>query len=119
MADVALTEEELAIEIWDFDVIIVGVVNFTLGATSDAHECEGFDKFAAERTRANHESIYVEQLFLSFTTEYFNLVVVSAAHWRSVDNFIRQSLETIVVQPLLKRGVFASEFDNFLGDDST
>jgi hypothetical protein len=43
MANVSLTEKELAIEIGDFDVIVVGVVNFTLGSASNSHKCEGFD----------------------------------------------------------------------------
>jgi hypothetical protein len=47
------------------------------------------------------------------------LIVVSAVHRGSVDSAVWKRFEDIVVEPLLKGHILASELHNFLSDEST
>jgi hypothetical protein len=54
---VILSEQELSIEIADFNVVIISAVNSSFGATADTHQSEGLDILTSESTSANHESL--------------------------------------------------------------
>ncbi len=119
MRDVVLAEQELAVQVADFDVVVVSAVHLATGAAAESHQCKRLDVLAAERAGADHKRLDVAELVLDFASEHFDLVVVSRVERRPVYCACRQRLQDVVVQPLLERSVLACERYDFLSNDAT
>ena len=52
--DMFFAEEELSVEVADFDIIIIGNV-YLASLGGDAHECHHFDELAAKGSCSDHE----------------------------------------------------------------
>jgi len=117
LAYVSLAEQELSVEVADFNVVVVSHSDVSFTA-SNSHEGKGFDVLASESTCTDHESINFSQLLLYFTSVDSNLVIVSSSHRSAVNNTVRNTLKNVVMDPLLNWLVLASELDHFLGNDT-
>lgn len=114
-----LAEQELTVQVADFNIIIVRAVNLSPWPTSDSHKSECFDVLAAEGSSTYHKSVNLSKFFLDFTSKNLDLIIVSGVCWSSVNFALRNSLKDVVVQPLFKRTVFTSKLYDFLSDNST
>lgn len=121
MADIVLSEQELSVQVGDLNVIVVSYSHSAICGATNTHKSEGLDVFTAKSTSSNHESVDFQQLLLNLISIHSDLVVISASLRRSVDIsiFLGKSLKNVVVEPLLKRGVFASELHNFLSNNTS
>jgi hypothetical protein len=101
------------------NVIIISDSDLSFGRATDTHKSECLDVLASEGASTDHESINFGQFFLDLTSVNNDLVVVSAVHWGAIGGATRESLENVVVQPLLQRRIFSSILDYFLGNNTT
>lgn len=90
-------------------------MDFALWSATNSHKSESLYVFATECTCSNHKSINISEFSLDFSTQNFNLVIVSGIQWLSVNWTFRKNLENFVVKPLLKGSVFTSVLHYFLG----
>ena len=118
LANIVLSEEELAVQIRHLDIIVVRDSDFTFRRAADTHEGEGLDQLATEGTCTDHKCLDFCQLLLNFTAKDTNLVIVAAAHRLTIHFLLRQGLEDVVMHPLLEWGVLACLLDNLLGNDA-
>lgn len=119
LSNIILTEEELTVQIRNFDVIIVCNVDFTCLGTPDTHKGEGLDQLTTEGTCTNHKGLNLGKLFLNIAAKDTNLVIVPTAHRLSIDFLLWQGFEHVVMHPLLERGVLAGLLDNLLSYNAT
>jgi len=119
LTNVILAEEELSVQVRDFNVIIISDSDLSFGRAANTHKSESLDVLASEGASTNHESINFGQFFLDLTSVDNDLVVVSAVHGSAISGTLRESLEDVVVQPLLQRRIFSSILDYFLGNNTT
>jgi hypothetical protein len=119
VSHVVLTEEELSIKVRDLNIVVISDSDFTLLWASDTHESESLHIFTTESTSSNHEGLDLSEFLLNFTSINENLVIIAAVKRITVSSYARKSLEDIIMQPLLERGVLASILHYFLGDDTT
>jgi hypothetical protein len=54
-----LAEQKLAVEIADFNVVIVGALNFSFWSAADTHQRESFDELTTKCARTNHEGFNI------------------------------------------------------------
>jgi hypothetical protein len=59
VSNVILAEQKLAVEIADFNVIIVSALDFAIWSTADAHQRESFDELTTKCARTNHEGFNI------------------------------------------------------------
>ena len=113
------SEQELSVEVADFDIIIISHVDFSISWGRDAHQGEHFDKLAAQSTSADNERAWVLALFDEFVSEMHSVIVVSillvdgllsAISWKYFEEF--------VMKPLSQRAVLSSKFDDLLSYDT-
>ena len=114
-----LSEQKLAVQVTDLDVVVIRAVHSTLWPAAYTHKCKCLDVFTAESASTDHKSLDFPQLFLNITAEDLYLVVVSAVGRRTVDFSLWNRLEDIVVQPLFQWAVLAGILDDFLSDYSS
>lgn len=114
-----LSEQKLAVQVTDLDVVVIRAVHSTLWPAAYTHKCKCLDVFTTESASTDHKSLDFSQLFLNITAEDLYLVVVSAVGRRTVDLSLWNRLEDIVVQPLFQWAVLASIFYDFLSDYSS
>jgi len=84
ITDIVFAEEELSVQVRDFNVIVVSNCNLALSRTSNSHQCECLDIFASESAGTNHEGVDLSQLLLDLTSIHDDLVVVAAVHGGAV-----------------------------------
>lgn len=119
VTNVVLAEQELTVQVGDLDVIVVSDGDVTALSATETHQSKGLDVLASKSTSTNHESLNLQKLVLDFTTEDLDLVIVSAVSGSSVNLTLGESLEGVVVQPLLQGSVLSGVFHDFLGDDTS
>jgi hypothetical protein len=119
VADVSLAEEELTVQVGDFNVVIVSAVHLALLTAAKTHHSECLDKFATESTSADHEGLDAFKFALNFATEDHNLIIVATTLGLTINFSSRNGNKYIVMKPLLKRRVFASELNDFLSEETT
>lgn len=118
MTYVILTEQELAIEIAHFNIIVVCAVNSSFGSTTNTHQRKCLNVFTTKSSCTHHESFYFTKFFLDITTKDLDLIVVSAISRISINFSLGNRFKNVVVQPLLQWAVLASELYNFLSDNT-
>jgi hypothetical protein len=101
VADMILSKEELSVQVADFNIVIIGAMDFALRTTSNTHQSKSFNILATKSSSTNHECINFSEFFLYFTAENLNLIVVSAVCRCSVNFACRNSFKDIIVKPLL------------------
>jgi len=111
-------EEELPVEVGNFDVVVIGDTHASFGATPKTHACKAFNQLAAERSGSDHERSNFAEFFLDLLAVNADLVVVAAAHRLTV-GFLGDRLQDVVVEPLTEWCVLSSVFDDLLGDNSS
>jgi hypothetical protein len=116
---VILSEQKLAVQVTDLDVVVISAVHSTLWPAAYTHKCKCLDVFTAESASTDHKSLDFSQLFLNITAEDLYLVVVSAVGRRTVDLSLWNRFEDIVVQPLFQWAVLAGILNDFLSDYSS
>jgi hypothetical protein len=97
LANIVLAEEELSVQVRNFNVIIISDSDLSFCRSTDTHKSECLDVLASEGTSTDHESIDFGQFFLDFTSVNKDLVVVSAVHWGAISGATGESLENVVV----------------------
>jgi hypothetical protein len=97
ITDIVFAEEELSVQVRNFNVIIISDSDLSFGRATDTHKSECLDVLASEGASTDHESIDFGQFFLDFTPVNKDLVVVSAVHWGAISGATRESLENVVV----------------------
>jgi hypothetical protein len=119
VSHILLSEEELSVQVGDFNVVIVSAGDFAILGATNTHQGKCFDVFTAKSTSSHEESLHFLKLLLNFSSIDFDLVIVSAVHGCSVNSSFGESFKDIVVEPLLQWGILASELHNFLGNHSS
>jgi hypothetical protein len=97
LANVVLAEEELSVQVRNFNVIIISDSDLSFGRAADSHKSECLDILASESACTDHESIDFGQFFLNLTAVYDDLVVVSAVHWCAISLAAGKGLKNVVV----------------------
>jgi hypothetical protein len=110
----------LPVQIRHFDIVIVRALDQALLRATDAHDSEGLDQLTAKSTGADHEGFHLLELLLNLLAVDADLIIVAAIHWLAVDVFFPgQSLEDVVMKPLLQGRVLAGLLHDLLSDDAT
>ena len=97
LANIVLSEEELSVQVRNFNVIIISDSDLSFCRATDSHKSECLDVLASEGASTDHESIDFGQFFLDFTSVNKDLVVVSAVHGSAIGGASGESLENVVV----------------------
>ena len=97
LTNVVLAEEELSVQVRNFNVIIISDGDSSFGRATDAHKSECLDILASEGASTDHESIDFGQFFLDLTSVNNDLVVVSAVHGSAISWATREGLKNVVV----------------------
>ena len=113
VSDITLSEQELSVQVGDFDVVVVSAVDNTASAATNAHESKRLHVFATESASTDHENFGVGKFRLDFLTVDKCLIVVSVIHWCAI-SFLGDCLKDVVMEPLLEGRVFASVLNHFL-----
>lgn len=118
-SNVILSEEELSVQVRDFNIVIVGAGDESFGSTTNSHHGVSLDELASKSSGSDHEDVEVSELLLDLITKDGDLVVVSCAVEVSVNLFSWESDELFEVEELSDRSVLSSDLDNFLSSDSS
>mmetsp|Transcript_38459 Transcript_38459/g.96748 ORF Transcript_38459/g.96748 Transcript_38459/m.96748 type:complete len:575 (+) Transcript_38459:667-2391(+) len=112
LAEVALTEEELTVQVALLDGVQIGDVHQALCAGGNAHHGPVLDHLAADRSGAHQEVAQVLHSLLQLPTDHGDLRVVAAATrsellHAEIGGVLGQHLNGVKVHPLMQRGELA------------
>ena len=79
-ADIGLSEEELAVQVGDLDVVVVSDSDGTVWSAAETHEGHGLGVLTSEGTSSDHEGLDVSEHLLGLTAVDLDLIIVAAAH---------------------------------------
>jgi len=119
VTDIALSEEELSIEVAYLDVVVVCHVDAALVRAANTHQSECLDELTAQCTGTNHEKIDFGKLLLQLLTVNLDLVIVSCSKWNLIHSSLGEGLVDIEMEPLLERRELSCVFDDLLRNNTT
>lgn len=117
-ADVLLAEEELTIEVADFDVVIVSDSEFALLRT-EADEGELFDELAAQGACSDDEGAGIGSFGHELVSQDNVIVMIAILCDCACDWAFGKHFEELMVQPLPQRSVLSCQFYDLLSDDAS
>lgn len=117
-ADVLLSEQELPVQIADFDVVVIGDCDVSLFG-GEPHQRKHFNELAAQSPGPDHERIGVGCFSEVLFTKDGVIVSVTISSHYSFHFALGEHFEEIVVKPLPERSVLSCELHYFLGNDSS
>jgi len=117
-ADVFLAEEELTIEVANFDVVVVSDSEFAL-LRAESDEGELFDELAAQGAGSDDKGAGIGSSGHELVSQDDVVVVVAILGGCACDWAFGKHFEELVVQPLAQRSVLSCQFYDLLGDDAS
>jgi hypothetical protein len=119
LTNMLLSEQELSVQVTDFNIVIISDINFTITSSWSTHQGKHFNELASKGTSANNKWAWVLAFLNKFVSEKNCVIVVPVLSVGSFfGTFSGKHFEEFVVEPLSQWSVLACKFDDFLGDDA-
>mmetsp|Transcript_2374 Transcript_2374/g.5632 ORF Transcript_2374/g.5632 Transcript_2374/m.5632 type:complete len:672 (-) Transcript_2374:474-2489(-) len=122
LANVGVTEEELARQVGLLDGVVVGHCELAAAARGHSHACKVLQELAPQSSSTNKENLEVAESLLHVVAEYNLLRVISGTRRGDICRCetLRESLHTVEVEPLHQRMELARHgLQNLLGNNAS
>lgn len=114
LADVLPSEQELPVEVTDFNIVVISYQCFSLA--SHSHKREHLDELAAQSSSSYHKTTALLGPFHKLISKQDVVVFVSVFREASPNWLAGQYFEKFMVKPLPQWSVFSSELYYLLAD---
>ena len=119
LSNVFLSEQELSVEVTNFNIVIISDINFTISWSWYAHQCKHLNELTSESTGSDNKWTWVPTFVNEFVSKNNSVIVVPIFSVECLlSAFSGEYFEEFVMEPLSEWSVFTCKLDYFLSNDT-